>query len=113
MKRWLSILFIAFTLGACATGGSMSSSGSSTTSVSPESKAREITNRMRTVLELNKTQEEKVLSINLVHQKLLQRSRENNDQNLANSTRENYHKELKAVFTEAQFSKFRQSFPEL
>jgi hypothetical protein len=114
MNRWLSILLGVMVLTSCATGGSMSSGGGGAVQTSsPESKARDLTNRMRTVLDLDKAQEEKALSINLVNQKLLQRMRESNDQSIAKTTRENYHKELKAVLSEAQFAKFRSSFPDL
>ncbi|MCD8540566.1 MAG: hypothetical protein LRY55_12970 [Leadbetterella sp.] len=117
MKKLMSIVVTGMLLGACATGGGLSTGGgggqASSQASSAEAKARELTNRMRTVLSLDKTQEEKVLTINVVNQKLLQRIRENNEPGLAASTKENYHKELKAALTVAQFSKFRTSFPEL
>lgn len=104
-------------LGACATGGGLSTGAgggqASSQTSSAEAQARDLTNRMKTVLNLDKAQEEKVLTINVVNQKLLQRIRENNEQGLAASAKENYHKELKAVLTAEQFSKFRTSFPEL
>lgn len=114
----MSIAVVAMLLGACATGGGLSTGGgggqsSSQSTTSAEAQAKELTNRMKTVLGLDKTQEEKVLTINVVNQKLLQRIRENNEQGLAASTKENYHKELKAVLTADQFTKFRASFPEL
>lgn len=114
----MSIALVGLLLGACATGGGLSTGGgggqsSSQSTSSAEAQAKELTNRMKTVLGLDKTQEEKVLTINVVNQKLLQRIRENNEQGLAASTKENYHKELKAVLTADQFTKFRASFPEL
>ena len=117
MKRLIAIVSVGLLLGACATGGGLttgSSGGQSSARVSSaESQARDLTNRMRTVLNLSKVQEDKVLSINVVNQKLLERIRENNEQSLVASTRENYHKELKTILTSDQFSKFRSSFPEL
>ena len=114
MKKLVAVTMITTMLmGACATGGSLNTGQSSTQVSSAESQARDLTNRMRTVLSLSKVQEDKILSINVVNQKLLQRIRENNDQGLAASTRQNYHKELQAVLTTDQFSKFRTSFPQL
>lgn len=117
MKKLIGTVMVAMLMGACATGGGLSTGGgggqASSQVSSAESQARELTNRMRTALNLSKVQEDKVLSINVVNQKLLQRIRENNEQNLAASTKENYHKELKAVLTADQFSKFRTSFPGL
>jgi len=117
MKKLIGIALAGMLMTACATGGGLSTGGgggqASSQVSSAESQAKELTNRMKTVLSLNKTQEDKVLSINVVNQKLLQRIRENNEQSLAASTKENYHKELKAVLTAEQFSKFRTSFPEL
>ncbi len=108
-------MLVGVLMSACATGGGLSTGGGQASSQvsSAESQARELTNRMRTVLSLSKVQEDKVLSINVVNQKLLQRIRENNEQGLAASTKANYHKELKNVLSDDQFSKFRSSFPEL
>lgn len=117
MKKLIAVVLVGMLTGACATGGGLTTGGgggqASSQVSSAESQARELTNRMKTVLSLDKTQEDKVLSINVVNQKLLQRIRENNDQSLAASAKENYHKELKAVLTADQFSKFRTSFPQL
>lgn len=117
MKKLIGIALAGMLMTACATGGGLTTGGgggqSSSQVSSAESQAKELTNRMKTVLSLNKTQEDKVLSINVVNQKLLQRIRENNEQGLVASTKENYHKELKAVLTADQFSRFRTSFPEL
>lgn len=117
MKKLIAVVLVGMLTGACATGGGLTTGGgggqASSQVSSAESQARELTNRMKTVLSLDKTQEDKVLSINVVNQKLLQRIRENNDQSLAVSAKENYHKELKAVLTADQFSKFRTSFPQL
>lgn len=113
----MSIVLAGMFLGACATGGGLSTGAgggqASSQASSAEAQARELTNRMKTVLNLDKAQEEKVLTINVVNQKLLQRIRENNEQGLAASAKENYHKELKAVLSAEQFAKFRTSFPEL
>lgn len=115
MKKILGIVMVGVLMGACATGGGLSTGGgqSSTQVSSAESQARELTNRMRTVLALSKVQEDKILSINVVNQKLLQRIRENNEQNLVASAKENYHKELRNILSTDQFSKFRNSFPDL
>ncbi|WP_367915286.1 hypothetical protein [Leadbetterella sp. DM7] len=118
MKRLWGIALTGMLLASCATGGGLTTGGggggqASSQTSSAEAQARDLTNRMKTVLSLDKTQEEKVLTINVVNQKLLQRIRENNDQGLAASTKENYHKELKAVLSTDQFSKFRTSFPGL
>ena len=118
MKKLMSIAVVTLLMTACATGGGLSTGGgggqaSSQSTSSAEAQARDLTNRMKAVLGLDKPQEEKVLTINVVNQKLLQRIRENNEQGLAASTKENYHKELKAVLTADQFTKFRSSFPEL
>ena len=117
MKRLIGLALVAVLLGGCATGGGLSTGGgggqASSQASSAESQAKDLTGRMKTHLSLSKAQEDKVLSINVVNQKLLQRIRENNEQGLAASAKENYHKELKAVLTPEQFTKFRASFPEL
>lgn len=114
MKRLLGVILVSALLASCATGASPSS-GQSTTqnSSSAEAQARELTNKMKTILGLDKPQEDRVLTINVVNQKLLQRIRQNNEQNLAASAKESYHKELKGVLSTEQFSKFRSSFPDL
>ncbi len=115
MKKVIVTVLVGVLMSACATGGGLSTGGREASSQvsSAESQAKELTNRMRTVLSLSKVQEDKVLSVNVVNQKLLQRIRENNEQGLAASTKENYHKELKNILSADQFSKFRSSFPEL
>ena len=107
------IIVAAIMMASCATGGSLSSGQTTTQSVSAEAQAKELTNKMKTLLTLDKTQEDRVLSINVVNQKLLQRIRQSNDQSIVASTKENYHKELKGVLSTDQFSKFRTSFPNL
>lgn len=106
-------ILVAGMMTSCATGGSVSSGQTTSQTVSAEAQAKELTGRMKTVLALDKSQEERVLSINVVNQKLLQRIRQSNDQSMAASTKETYHKELKGVLSADQFSKFRTSFPNL
>lgn len=117
MKKLMGFMLAGMLLGACATGGGLSTGGgggqASAQTSSAEAQAKELTGRMKNTLNLDKTQEDRVLSINIVNQKLLQRIRENNEQGLAASAKENYHKELKAVLSADQFTKFRTSFPEL
>lgn len=113
MKKIALFIGLAFAAASCASGGSLSSSQSTSDNTSAEAQAKELTNRMTSVLNLNGTQQSRVLSINVVNQKLIQRSRQSNDANLAASTKENYHKELQGVLSTEQFSKFRTSFPNL
>lgn len=112
MKKLVILIILGIYVASCATGGAVS--GTSTSQVtSAEAQAKELTNKMKTVLSLEKTQEDRVLQINVVNQKLLQRIRQNNEQSIVASTKESYHKELKSVLSDTQFSKFRSVFPEL
>jgi predicted transglutaminase-like cysteine proteinase len=113
MKKLLIVIAAATMMASCATGGSLSSGQSTSQPASAEAQAKELTGRMKTVLALDKAQEDRVMSINVVNQKLLQRIRQSNDQSIAASAKENYHKELKGVLSADQFSKFRSSFPNL
>ena len=113
MKMLLIVIVAATMMASCATGGSLSSGQSTSQPASAEAQAKELTGRMKTVLALDKAQEDRVMSINVVNQKLLQRIRQSNDQSIVASTKENYHKELKGVLSTDQFSKFRTSFPNL
>ena len=113
MKKLLIVIAAATMMASCATGGSLSSGQSTSQPASAEAQAKELTGRMKTVLALDKAQEDRVMSINVVNQKLLQRIRQSNDQSIAASTKENYHRELKGVLSTDQFSKFRTSFPDL
>lgn len=113
MKKLVVILGLAVAVSSCASGSNVSGGQTTTQSTSAEAQAKELTNKMKTVLGLDKAQEDRVLNINVVNQKLLQRSRQSNDAALATAAKENYHKELQNVLTVEQFSKFRTSFPNL
>lgn len=113
MKQIIFLSILSFSILSCASGGSVSSGSSSTQESSAEAKAKQLTAQMKTVLGLSSTQEDKVLTINVVNEKMLQRIRTNNEQNLASTTKDSYHKELKTVLSDSQFSKFRSSFPSL
>ena len=113
MKKVITAIFLSAVLAGCATGGGLSSSQNGSSSVSAEAQAKNLTSRMKTTLSLDKNQEDRVLQINVVNQKLLQRLRQNNEESLISSAKENYHKELKGVLTSDQFTRFRSSFPDL
>jgi DNA recombination-dependent growth factor C len=80
---------------------------------SPEAEARNLTTKMKDKLLLNAAQEDKILMINVVNNKVIKRLRENNETDKLSSTKEKFHTELKAVLTENQFSKFLVEFPGL
>lgn len=114
MKGLFLSIGLAVLISSCASSsGSGSSSQTNTQTASAEALAKDLTGKMKATLGLDKTQEDRVFAINVVNQKLIQRSRQNNDAALATSTKENYHKELKEVLSEQQFSKFLTSFPNL
>ena len=113
MKKLIITIGLALAMGACATGGGLSTGQTTTQTSSAEAQAKDITTRMKSVLSLDRTQEDRVLSINVVNQKLIQRSRQSNDTAMALTAKENYHKEMKNVLSNEQFQKFTISFPEL
>ncbi len=80
---------------------------------SPEAEARNLTTKMKDKLLLNTAQEDKILMINVVNNKLIKRLRENNETDKLSSTKEKFHQELKSVLTESQFEKFLVEFPNL
>ena len=114
MKKLSVIVVLSLFIWGCVTTNTGSTQKFPNTSTSsPESQAKTLTSQMKNELQLDKIQEDKVLNINIVYQKLLQRIKENKEDALVNSTKENYHKELKGVLTNDQFSKFLIVFPEL
>lgn len=113
MKRFAVIILVGLSLAGCATGGGYTSGQSNTQTSSAEAQAKELTNKMKSVLSLDKPQEDKILTLNVVNQKLLQRLREDKDTSKVASAKESYHRELKAVLSAEQFSKFQSSFPNL
>jgi hypothetical protein len=110
------ILFIGLLFFACACAPSTTPSSGTTNKVaenSPEAEARTLTTKMKEKLALDITQEDKVLMINVVNNKVIKRLRENNETDKLSSTKEKFHSELKAVLSESQFSKFLVEFPDL
>lgn len=110
MKSAIFFFFLSLALFSCST--SAPSTSGQGTYTSPEAKAKDLTSKMVSILSLDKVQEDKVLTINVINEKLLQRLRPD-QQSSIQATKENYHKELKGVLTSPQFEKFKNSFPAL
>ncbi len=106
--KWILILSVFFLCQACVT--SPSSTNTISAELSPESQAKTLTDRMKTSLELDDAQTEKVLTINVVHYKILKRLRASNESEKIASTKQKYREEIKAVLSENQYQKFLQEF---
>ena len=114
MKNLSLFLILIITMFGCAPGTTPTSSSTPKISVnSPEAEARNLTTKMKDRLLLDTAQEDKVLMINVVNNKLTKRLRENNETGKLSSSKEKFHTELKAVLSESQFSKFLVEFPGL
>lgn len=114
MKNLSLSIVLIITMFGCAPGTTPTSGSTPKISVnSPEAEARNLTTKMKDKLLLDVAQEDKVLMINVVNNKLTKRLRENNETDKLSSTKEKFHTELKAVLSESQFSKFLVEFPGL
>lgn len=112
MKNLIILGFIGLML-SCAPATTPTTSTPKVAETSPEAEARVLTNKMKEVLVLDATQEEKVMMINVVNNKVVKRLRETNDTGKMSSTKEKFHSELKGVLSEDQFAKFLVEFKEL
>lgn len=114
MKNLSLLIVLVITMFGCAPGITPTSNSTPKLSEnSPEAEARNLTTKMKDKLLLDAAQEDKILMINVVNNKLIKRLRENNETDKLSSTKEKFHTELKAVLTESQFSKFLVEFPGL
>lgn len=113
MKNIL-ILIVSLAMFACAPGTTPTSSNlPKVAESSPEAEARVLTSKMKDSLSLDAGQEDKILMINVVNNKVVKRLRENNETDKISSTKTKFHTELKGVLSEQQFSKFLVVFPDL
>jgi ATP-dependent Lon protease len=106
------ILIFCILCYSCATT-SPSSSGKSTqgiAQISPESQARNITEKMKSALDLDQNQYDKALTVNVVNQKIMKRLRESKDTAQMSSTRTKYQEEMKAILTQSQYDIFLKEF---
>lgn len=101
MKKFL-VLFLMSVLFTGCVATSPSGSG-------PEAQAKTLTTQMKNELDLNKFQEDKVLSLNVTYQAFLKR----NDKLEQQQSRESYLRSLKEILTSDQYSKLLVSFPDL
>jgi hypothetical protein len=114
MKNLSLLIVLVITMFGCAPGTTPTISSTPKLSEnSPEAEARNLTTKMKDKLLLDAAQEDKILMINVVNNKVIKRLRENNETDKLSSTKEKFHTELKAVLTENQFSKFLVEFPGL
>jgi DNA recombination-dependent growth factor C len=114
MKNLSLLIVLVITMFGCAPGTTPSTSNAPKISEnSPEAEARNLTTKMKDKLLLDATQEDKILMINVVNNKVIKRLRENNETDKLSSTKEKFHTELKAILSESQFSKFLIEFPGL
>lgn len=113
MKNIIIGLVLLSGIVSCVPSSTPTSSAPKAVEYSPETEARELTTKMKTKLNLDTPQEDKILLINVVNYKILKRLRENNETDKLSSTKEKFHQELKSVLTESQFEKFLVEFPNL
>jgi hypothetical protein len=104
------IVFISIFLTCQSCVSTSPSTTNTTAETSPESQAKTLTERMKTSLELDDIQTEKVLLINVVHFKILKRLRTSNEGDKIAATKQKYREEIKGVLTEPQFQKFLVEF---
>jgi type VI protein secretion system component VasF len=104
------ILFVTLFLACQGCATAPQSTANTTSETSPESQAKTLTERMKTSLELDDAQTEKVLLINVVHFKILKRLRTSNENDKIAVTKQKYREEIKAVLSEIQYEKFLVEF---
>lgn len=112
MKNIIAI-FLLLSLWACAPGTTPTQGTQTIATTSPEAEAKVLTSKMKSVLNLDASQEEKVLMINVVNKKVVKRLRETNDTSKLPSTKEKYQSEMKGVLTDDQFAKFLVEFKDM
>ena len=114
MKNLSLLIVLVITMLGCAPGTTPTTNSTPKLSEnSPEADARNLTTKMKDKLFLDTVQEDKILMINVINNKLIKRLRENNETDKLSSTKEKFHQELKTVLTESQFEKFLIEFPNL
>ncbi len=106
----IKILLFGFGLLLYSCVSTPTSSTNTATEASPESQAKTLTDRMKTALELDEIQTEKVLTINVVHYKILKRLRVSNESDKIAATKQKYREEIKAVLNDTQYQKFLSDF---
>ena len=111
MKNCILVLFVF--LASCAPTSPPSSTNKTTNNASPEAEARILTDKMKSSLELDETQLDKVLMINVVNLKIIKKLKDANEVSKINSTKEKYKSELKEILNQSQFVKFLADFSEL
>jgi hypothetical protein len=89
MKKSIAI-FVLLSFWACVPGTTPSQSTQTIATASPEVEAKVLTSKMKSALNLDAAQEEKVLMINVVNKKIVKRLRETNDTGKLPSTKEKY-----------------------
>jgi hypothetical protein len=114
MKSLRLLIVLVISMFGCVPGTTPTTNSTPKLSEnSPEAEARNLTTKMKDKLLLDAAQEDKILMINVVNNKLIKRLRENNETDKLSSTKEKFHTELKSVLSESQFSKFLVEFPGL
>ncbi len=111
MKNIILVLIVF--LVSCGPTSPPSSNNKTINNTSPEAEARILTDKMKSSLELDETQLDKVLMINVVNLKIIKKLKEANEVSKINSTKEKYKSELKEILTQSQFAKFLTDFSEL
>lgn len=106
--KWVVLFGVFLISQACVTAPTTSNTASA--ELSPESQAKTLTDRMKASLELDEAQTEKVLTINVVHFKILKRLRVSNESDKIAATKQKYREEIKAVLSDTQYQKFLQEF---
>jgi hypothetical protein len=101
MKLRFFVILVLITAQACVKAPT---STTSSVKSNTEMEARRVTNEMKTVLNLDITQEGKILVINVVNFAILKKLRDNNQTQEIATTKEKYRKEVKQVLNPNQFS---------
>lgn len=90
-----------------------SSENKTINTASPEAEARVLTDQMKSSLELDDTQLDKVMMVNVVNIKIIKKLKESNEVSKIDSTRVKYKSELKEILSQSQYAKFLTEFSEL
>jgi DNA recombination-dependent growth factor C len=109
MKGLIIAIIMTFGVSSCIAPPVSTGTTNQGTS-SSEMEARRLTTEMKNTLDLNPSQEDKVLIINIVNLNLMKKLRESNQTDQIHKTQAKYKSEMKEVLNSDQYSKFLSEF---
>lgn len=109
MKGLIIAIIMTFGVSSCIAPPVSTGTTNQGTS-SSEMEARRLTTEMKNTLDLNASQEDKVLIINIVNLNLMKKLRESNQTDKIPKTQAKYKSEMKEVLNSDQYSKFLTEF---